>query len=288
MRSPLSPPKLIQWTAADGYVLSGRVWTPAQTPARSPAVLYLHGIQSHGGWFEWSASLLAQAGLAVILPDRRGSGLNAEARGDTPAMERWLEDIDEVARWATRELGPERFLLVGASWGGKLAAAWALREPGRVRGLLLVAPGLYPRVGLGPLAVLKVVIALLVHSTGMFPIPLRDAALFTDNPAGRAFIAGDPLALQEATARFLHQSRRLDRLLLDADDGALRPETLLLLAQRDRIIRNEPTVAWLERVTSGRCRIMTLPGASHTLEFEQDSQYEAVLRAWAQEHARRG
>ncbi|HMQ16427.1 MAG TPA: hypothetical protein PKC49_10665, partial [Phycisphaerae bacterium] len=63
MRSPLSPPKLIQWTAADGYVLSGRVWTPAQTPARSPAVLYLHGIQSHGGWFEWSASLLAQAGL---------------------------------------------------------------------------------------------------------------------------------------------------------------------------------------------------------------------------------
>jgi len=86
---------------SDGYALAGRIWTPevpagggdhAGTPAHANdatvrwpmrVILYLHGIQSHGGWFEWSASRLAAAGHIVLLapagqwPEYRGSRSHA-------------------------------------------------------------------------------------------------------------------------------------------------------------------------------------------------------------------
>ena len=48
MRRPLTPPELHTWPMSDGYALRGRMWLP-RTPATRCAVLYVHGIQSHGG-----------------------------------------------------------------------------------------------------------------------------------------------------------------------------------------------------------------------------------------------
>jgi hypothetical protein len=42
------------------------------------ALLYLHGIESHGGWFLAAAEGLAERGATTYLLDRRGSGLNLE------------------------------------------------------------------------------------------------------------------------------------------------------------------------------------------------------------------
>ena len=55
----------------DGYRAYARLWKA--NPSRA-AVLFLHGIQSHAGWYDLSASRLAQAGFTVLQPDRRGSG----------------------------------------------------------------------------------------------------------------------------------------------------------------------------------------------------------------------
>jgi acylglycerol lipase len=265
---------------SDGYVLRGRVWPPSQSDPPG-AVIYLHGIQSHGGWFEWSASLLAQHGSMVILPDRRGSGLNDVARGDTPSAERWLADIDELADWARMEFGVERFDLVGVSWGGKLALAWALRRADRTRRTLLVAPGLYPAVDVGWWVRARIGLSLLVRGGQTYPIPLDDPALFTDNPERRTFIANDPLKLTRATARFFWNSRRLDRRLLRASRGELRAETTLLLAGRDAIIKNRPTAAWVERATNGRARVITIADSAHTLEFSEDpARLGAIMASW--------
>jgi acylglycerol lipase len=282
MRVPRTPPEFRRWTVSDGYELHGRVWPPAQ-PDPPLAVLYLHGIQSHGGWFEWSASCLAEAGWPVLLPDRRGSGLNSAARGDTPAAARWLEDLDELAEWAGRAWHVQRVAVVGVSWGGKLAVAWALRRPRRVARLLLIAPGLFPALDVGLLARLCIGAALVVHPQREFLIPLDDPALFTDDPAGRAFIASDPLKLSRATARFLYGSARLDRLLRHAAPRSLQAETTLVLAGQDRIIRNTPTSAWLRQVTAQALTVHDFPAAAHTLEFEPDlGRFGEILRRWDQ------
>jgi alpha-beta hydrolase superfamily lysophospholipase len=282
MRAPLVPPEFHCWPLSDGYALRGRIWR-APDAATRPPVLYLHGIQSHGGWFEWSASLLAQHGACVALPDRRGSGLNSAQRGDVRSAGRWLADVSAVADWLGATTGQSRVSLVGVSWGGKLAAAWAARYRARVAKLLLIAPGIYSAVTvpLGQRAAIGCS-ALLVPQR-RYEIPLSDPALFTDNPTGRAFIAADPLRLTRATARFLFWSTWSDTWVRRRPRGSVRVPTTLLLAERERIIDNSRTTAWLRRVTAGPPPIVRVfSGAAHTLEFEPDTAaLAAALTEWA-------
>lgn len=286
MRPPLTPPQFRVWKMSDGYPVHGRLWPPAR-PTSDISFLYLHGIQSHGGWYEWSASLLATTGAPVLLPDRRGSGLNTEQRGDAPAMERWLADLDELAGWLEREYGTARVALVGVSWGGKPATAWAMRNPRRAARLLLIAPGLFPRVGVGVVNRLKIGGALLTGChTRLYPLPLDDPRLFTANPAGQSFIAQDTLKLTQATARFLYFSSRLDHQLARAAAGALQVETTLFLAENDQIIRNRPTETWLGRLARPFPRIFLFPFAEHTVEFEKDvTKFETLTLRWATQPA---
>ncbi len=301
----------MNWRLSDGESVRGRVWfrqgtgngeqgtgngeqgtgkrapratarAADETGAGEEAVLYLHGIQSHGGWYEWSASVLAQAGKLVVLPDRRGSGMNDAARGDTPSAEQWLADLDDIADAVERQYGVRRWAICGVSWGGKLALAWARRRPDRVSRLLLVAPGLFPAVGVGIVERLRIAGALLFSPSRRFAIPLSDAALFTDNPAGRDFIVSDGLKLTHATARFLWQSTRLGRMALRRPEEHITTPVALLLAERDRIIRNQPTEQWLRASCAGELEVKRFAGAAHTIEFEPDTtSYEQVLRAWA-------
>ena len=280
MRIPEIPPEFATWTMSDGYALRGRLWPP--TRSADVGCLYVHGIQSHGGWFAWSASLISQSGCPVLLADRRGSGLNPRARGDTPSAERWLEDLDELATWLERAYGVRRLALTGVSWGAKPAVAWALRRRERVARLLLVAPGLFPAVGYGLGARVRVGVSALTDGTRTFRIPLDDVALFTANPEGRRFIAEDDLKLTRATARFFYHSRRLDKRLARARRRSLPRPVTLVLAERDRIVRNRPTCAWLRRLTGGACDGQLFEGAEHTIEFERDvTRFGQLLRDWS-------
>jgi len=68
----------------------------------------------------------------VVMLDRRGCGLS-ERMGVAPSAETAAEDIAAVLS----HLGVERAWLFGSSVGGTLAIDFALRQPGRVAGLLL-------------------------------------------------------------------------------------------------------------------------------------------------------
>lgn len=172
--------------------------------------------------------------------------------------------------------------MVGVSWGGKLAVAWALRRPARVRRLLLIAPGLFPAVNVGLVGRLHIGLSLLTRPARAVPIPLNDPAPFTDNPTDQEFIADDPLKLTHATARFFWHSARLDRRLARAAKGTLSAEATLLLAGQERIIRNAPTALWLERLAARPPLVQTLPEAAHTLEFEPDpGAFGRLVERWA-------
>ncbi len=90
------PYTLEEFTASDGYRWRYRRY-PAQGAVKAELV-FIHGIQSHAGWYENSCSQLAQAGFAVAFLDRRGSGLNALGRGDAPGFRRLLDDLAEYLR----------------------------------------------------------------------------------------------------------------------------------------------------------------------------------------------
>jgi alpha-beta hydrolase superfamily lysophospholipase len=252
-------------TAGDGYRWRYRRFLPPRETRAE--VVCIHGIQSHGGWYEHSCMRLSQAGFAVSFLDRRGSGLNERDRGDTPGFRRLLDDVAEYVRAVRQQTPGKRVFLLAISWGGKLAIALQRRHPGLVDGIVMLCPGFFARVR-PPLGQrLAIVWSRLVRPRRLFPIPLTDPELFTATPRWLQFLRDDPLTLRRATARFLIESVRLDGYVRFCRKHVKVP-VLLLLAENDRIIHNGRTRCFVENLPAADKQIIEYAGAHHTLEFE--------------------
>jgi alpha-beta hydrolase superfamily lysophospholipase len=227
------------------------------------SVVLLHGIQSHSGWYVNSCSQVADAGFHVLAPDRRGSGLNPEHRGDAPSFRRLLDDVAATLD----RVEPPRFL-VGISWGGKLAVALQRRNPGLCDGLILVTPGLASQITLTWTDRIQVLFRRYFSPRSYFEIPLNDPELFTSNIEYQRWIRDDPLALRWATARLLFESARLDVYNSFATRHVVVP-TLVLLAERDRIVDNAVVRRIVNHFPTTDMTVREYSGASHTLEFER-------------------
>lgn len=275
------PMSMIDLRLRDGYRAAARLWKPA-TPRG--AVLYLHGIQSHGGWYEASGGRLAEAGLAVLMPDRRGSGLNQAARGHADSIRQCVDDTVDALNHLLAEAGQRAAHVVGISWGGKAAVCLAAQDPSRVASLSLVAPGLFPRVDLSAAEKFRVAMSLINHPDQMFDIPLNDPRFFTANPERIRQIEQDPLMLRQVSASFLLATRRMDRVVQRFVRSTWRGPVHLLLAGHDPIIHNDRTRTWLRELRSEDLRITEYPDGHHTLEFELDPQpfYEDLV-SWISE-----
>lgn len=263
----MSAPFLETIRHSDGYEAGVRWWLPAKPRG---AVVYFHGIESHGGWYEGSGAFLAERGWTVLMPDRRGSGRNERERGHAESHQRLLADGAELIDAAATRAGASSVHLVGVSWGGKFACALAATQPDRVASASLVAPGLFPVIDLPTGEKLRIAWELLADPHRPHPLPIHDATMFTSNPERLAFVDADRLRLREATAAFLLASRRLDRIARSLGGREWRGGVHAMLAERDRIIDNNRTREFVRGLEGAKRRVTEYAGASHTLEFEVD------------------
>lgn len=273
-----------QFTTSDGYQHSARHWSVTSSDPKA-FVVALHGIQSHGGWYEASSQRLCEAGYDVLFVDRRGSGRSWSRRGDAPHADRLVNDViqilQQVRERRDRLVPNAKIVLLSVSWGGKVAASVAARRPELLDGLALLYPGLCARVRPSFLQRLRLSLARRLDiKYRRIPIPLNDPALFTAEPRWQEFIRNDRLALREVTSGFLLAHQDLTRESLAAAPK-IRCPILMMLAGRDQIIDNVASWCWLHR--SG-CREITLheyAEAQHTLEFErQPDRFISDLLAW--------
>jgi alpha-beta hydrolase superfamily lysophospholipase len=256
--------ELATFHASDGYSFYYRRFVP-QGVARARLVL-LHGVRSHGGWYGRSCVELAKRGYEVLFLDRRGSGLNTAHRGDAPSFRRLLDDVAEFVQSLRADRAWVPVFICGISWGGKLAVGLPYRRPGLVDGLVLLCPGLAPKVKPPLPRRLRIALASRLRPDNRFPIPLNDAELFTASTEWQKFIDSDSHGLRLATARFLFNSFALDIYLRRAAQRVTVP-SLLMLAEHDRIIDNARTRAIVARFP-GESAVIEYSGAHHTLEFE--------------------
>ncbi|MBN1341885.1 MAG: alpha/beta fold hydrolase [Phycisphaerae bacterium] len=261
-----------------GYQGFARLWLPARPKA---AALYLHGIQSHGVWFERSAGRLAEEGCAVLLPDRRGSGRNQVDRGDAASPRQLVDDLLVASAALSARTGLARIAVVAVSWGAKLALGLAGRIPDRVERLVLVAPGLFPQVDVSVATKLSVASSSVLRPKRLFDVPLDDPELFTATPEWIEFIEKDPLSIRKVTARFLLTSRRLDWLVRAYGRRPAPVPIRLFVAGRDRIIDNERTRRFVRELAVEDRSLIEYPQAHHTLEFEPDPEtyFQDLVRA---------
>ena len=120
-------------TLANGQEIHLRDEGPENGNRDAPAIILLHGSNADlSTWQPWAENL--RADYRVIRFDQIGHGLTGAAFDGDYAGDRYVEAVDLVAQ----ELGLDTFVLGGNSMGGGIAMRYALRNPDRLAGLILV------------------------------------------------------------------------------------------------------------------------------------------------------
>ena len=248
-------------------------------------MIFLHGIASHAGWFAETAVDLNRHGVSVYGLDRRGSGRSGGPRGHLDRYERALDDVEQLVRLVSSDHPATPVFLAASSWAAKLAVVYAAQRAAPLSGLLLLGPGLLPRVNLPPWGWLRVVAEHVVRPMARLQIPLTPE-LYTANLPYRDYIRSDPLRLLEATLQFYWETFRLDRRRR-SDAARLRLPVLLLQGEADEMMDVPATRRWFARLGGEHKTYRAYPGAGHTLDFEPDrTQYLGDMLAWLSPTAR--
>lgn len=267
------PHDVLTYSPSDGSRLFYRLWKSENEQA---VVLRIHGVESHSLWYENSCTFLQKNGISVYAPDRRGSGLNKDNRGDAPAADRLVRDIIDFSQEIRCASAAPLFLL-GQSWGAKSALSAALLNPLLYKGIILMTPGLFTKVGLSLFDKIRLLWGLAFCPTLKIRVPIKNASMFTKEKKAFDMIRQDPLRLTEITARFGAVTLRLDKEN-KKNGNNLNVPGLLLLAGEEQITDNEKTEAWFNSLSIPK-KTKKYPGMRHSLELEEgwDSVCKDVL-----------
>ena len=231
---------------------------------RGPALLFLHSAGGAGRWLPFQERLAKN--FSVYFPSHPG-------HGGSPAAE-WIEHISDLAFHyldVLDELGVERAHLVGASFGGWIAAEVATMASHRLASLVLIDP-----VGI------RVDGWIYPFLFGM-DIPEIVTTVFHNPMAALALAPPDQsietLALQyrqgAALARVAWNPHLYDPLLRRRL-GRITTPTLLCWGAHDKVAPLTPCGAtWVKEIPGARLRVFADSGHVPHLE-EPDAAADAV------------
>jgi alpha-beta hydrolase superfamily lysophospholipase len=254
--------------SSDGYLLNVRLFRP-ESPATAQLFI-LHGVVSHSDWLRPLASRLAVSGIQVICPDRRGTGLNNEGRGDAPAVDTLLNDVRSISKhFCSPSIASH---LSGFCWGASYAIHVANRMPNAFSSLILIAPSLFPSRD----------IARKTIETGpsgkASEVPLVPLDRFTSGPAYKDYILRDNLRTKAVSPRFNGIMIQMTAMLAPLWARQSIP-SLVILAEQDRLADNEKHVKAFKSVRSSRKKLVFVPG-EHGVQFDAPDETVRHILEW--------
>ena len=259
---------------ADGATLCLRHWPAAGDPWAT--LLIVHGIAEHGGRYDRTARIAAEAGLDVRAFDLRGHG---NSGGRPMYVDRWSSYLDDLeGRVVAARTADLPLVLLGHSMGSLICLTYVLDGRPAPDLLVLSAPPLGATVPAWQRAAAPILSVIAPRITVANPI---DSAQLSRDPAiGRAYFA-DPLVRPYSTPRLgneLFRAMKRARRNLTAFDGRGVP-TLVIHGGDDTLIptRLSAPLGRLDRVER-----RVLPGLRHeSLNEPEGPEIAAQILAWA-------
>lgn len=263
---------------------TGEVYAELAGAAGDPTVVLLHGFGgSHVSWRKVAPDLAA-AGFRVATLDLAGFGYSerpAERAAYAPAGQ--AATVAEVLERLAPELGSGPVHLVGHSFGGGVALAFADARPERVRSLVLVDSTLptHSRAPRASWPLYRPVAYLLLRTLGLRRFFVREAlekAFHDDAQVTRELVDAyrDRLLLRGPAGAYRSLTGPLPRERLTVDLPTIRVPALVVWGTEDALIPMEAGRRAARRLPDAR--FAALPGCGHLpMEECPEAFLEVVL-----------
>ena len=219
-----------------------------------PPLLFLHAAGGAGMWHPFHRMLSER--FEVFAPDHPGFG-----KSDQLALVEGVDDLTYHNLDLMDRLGVEKAIVVGASFGGWLAAELAVHSPHRVERLVLISPvGL--RIPEHPVADLFIMTPE-QKVAALFYDPAVAAKMFPAEPDVDFILEmykNDTAFARYAWTPFLNDPK-LERRL-----GRITAPTLVLWPAADRVVPKAHCERYAERIPNARLEVV--PDAGHAVFIE--------------------
>jgi pimeloyl-ACP methyl ester carboxylesterase len=253
-----------------------------------PAVVLLHGNIVTAEDYVWSGVFDRVAERhRVVTIDRPGFGYSDRPHGTlwTPAAQA------DLLRQAFAQLGLERPVVVGHSWGALVALALALNHPDAVRGLVLlsgfykptlrvdvpmVAPPAIPVVG----DVMRYTISPLL-GTALLPLGLKAMFAPLSMPAHfrEEFPRGFPVRPGQIRAQAQDAVTMVPAIAaMQGRYGDLRLPVTIMAGTDDRVVDVDGHARWFHEVVP-HSDLRLIPGAGHMFHYAAPEQVAGAVAA---------
>lgn len=244
-------------------------------------LVFIHGFASGPSVFRQMAPALAEHGFDCRVLRLPGFGEPMERMGGVGESD-WRRAVaDEVAHAGGEG---KRVWLIGHSMGGTLALDYALSNPDRIEGLILLAPMIEVSsrrsCGLPPEWMQRIASGFLPEHAVLetvFPVDLNARSADHDELRDRVLLVSMYTALFQIGAR------------IKGRGAELRLPVLLALPGSDRVVSRRATLAYFSTLSSADKELLAVPRAAHVIPL--DYGWEDVTRrmeSYINEAAQRG
>ncbi|GAB3792608.1 alpha/beta hydrolase [Spirosoma humi] len=175
-----------------GVKIFTRTWLPDEN-ARGIIVI-THGLNSHSGYYQWTAEQFTAQNYAVYSLDQQGRGQSEGERFYTDNIYDAVADVDYIVDLAKKEQPNLPVFILGHSAGGVLACLYTLEHQEKLNGLICESFAFKVPAPDFALAVLKGISHIAPH---LHTIKLKNED-FSRNPDVVAFMNNDPLIADES------------------------------------------------------------------------------------------
>jgi len=268
LRSVILPfPSSIQ--AADGTTLHLVEWS---SEGARGTLLIVHGLGEHGDRYGHVAQWFSTRGFRVVSYDQRGHGQSQGPRGVSPSPDALYEDLALVIDAVRPTNG--KFILLGHSMGGAIAARFVADRRRRIDGLILSSPALAANLSMGQKLQLYIgerLMPMLAQGNGLDPKMISH-----NQTVVRAYME-DPLVHDRISAR-------LARVIIDAGEVARakvthwQVPTLLVYAGADALVLPSGSDAFAASAPRGIVESTKFDGLYHEILNETEALAAPVFQ----------
>lgn len=246
------------------YARSGETSIYFEEHGDGPAVVFVHGSGgNHAAWWQQTAAL--RDDYRVINVDLRGFG-NSDPVSEGPDAQDFPEDVLAVLEHA----GASGAVAVGQSIGAAAALKAALKDPGRIKGVVLAH-------SLGGMSHPEVTPLVKADREEAVKLPVLDRLLtreFQENEPAKTFLFRQMGTFNQARMQDLRNLSAGGPTVDDVQASGVK--VCFLTGENDAVLR-PATVRRAHELLAGSVFI-EVPGGPHSMYWEMPDEFNAALR----------